>query len=73
LGKCQFEADFDRHCSIREKVTVRATHGSVDSTQWHKPFLGTRWDPDYKDDGIKPEEWLLDPGAARMTSGGGDA
>jgi flavin-dependent thymidylate synthase len=47
LGKCQFTADFDRSCTIRE----RADRGAFDE--------------------IDPNEWLGDPAAARMTSGGG--
>jgi hypothetical protein len=62
LGKCQFEADFDRHCSIRERVTENFMAGRS-SDKWHEP-LGVI-------DPIRPEEWLLDPAAARNTSGGG--
>lgn len=74
LGKCQFEADFDRYCSIRERVDFRATHGGTDSSQWHKPFLAddNSFSPPQviTSDGIDPAEWLLDPAAARNTSGG---
>lgn len=66
IGHCPFQASFDRACKIREKVEVRARHGSVDSSQWHKPFIGSRWDPNYKDDGIHTHEWLADPAAARL-------
>lgn len=65
-GKCEFRANFDRKCSIRDRVDIRAANGGTDSTQWHKPFL-------YNDEngnpatseGIRTAEWLLDPNAAR--------
>lgn len=59
-GKCEFKADFDRKCSIRERVDANAAIGRP-STEWHKEalagavFIG----------GISPAEWLLDDGAAR--------
>jgi len=71
LGKCMFEADFDRSCTIRERVTARAEVGSRDSSKWYKPLLGRPGDDSYKDDGIDPAEWMLDPSAARKASGGG--
>lgn len=64
-GHCMFEASADRGCTIRERVEVRARNGSVDSSQWHKPFLGDKYNEHYKDDGIRTEEWLLNPAAAR--------
>jgi flavin-dependent thymidylate synthase len=62
LGKCPFKASFDRACTIRSRVDEFATNG-VPSSQWHEdapPFAR-----------IDNKEWLLDPAAARQTSGGG--
>lgn len=66
LGHCPFKASFDRACTIRERVDVRAKHGGVDSGQWHKPFLyyGKKGEV-LTSEGINPAEWLLDPTAAR--------
>lgn len=58
LGRCQFNADFDRHCSIRQRVDEFASEG-IPSTEWDRGASA-----------IQPEEWLLDPAAARITSGG---
>jgi thymidylate synthase ThyX len=74
LGHCPFEASFDRSCTIRERVQVRADHGGHDSSQWHKPFgyythneetgrPEPTWSP-----GIEVHEWLANPGAARKKS-----
>jgi flavin-dependent thymidylate synthase len=49
LGKCAFKAEFDRHCSIRERVDAHEQHGEP-SSQWHD---------------IAPVEWLANPNAAR--------
>lgn len=60
-GSCQFEASFDRRCSIRERVQAYAAAG-VPSTEWahgHIPADGPSIKP------ISPVEWLADPGAAR--------
>lgn len=72
IGRCAFESEVDRKCSIRDRVTVRAMHGGRDSSQWSKPFLYNDFDPvSGRQDvataspGIRPEEWLADPGAAR--------
>lgn len=70
-GKCEFNSDMDRACSIRERVTARATHGGTDSTQWTKPFLYGDYDElsgkptVVTSPGIDPAEWLADPTAAR--------
>lgn len=53
-GKCEFKANFDRHCSIRERVDVMERNG-VPSSRW----------ADMGENAIYPEEWLLNPGAAR--------
>ena len=38
LGHCPMQASFDRSCSIRERVEIRAKHGGHDSSKWHEPF-----------------------------------
>lgn len=68
IGKCAFEASFDRKCSIRDRVQANAEIG-------RKP---EHWGEDLPEDGnkttpytmgsisaIHPREWLADPGAAR--------
>lgn len=69
-GRCVFGADFDRKCSIRDRVQVRAEHGGKDSTQWHRKFPYDSYDDDGKrvtltSEGIDMAEWLADPAAAR--------
>jgi len=49
IGKCAFGADFDRKCTIRDRVQAHAARGEA-SAGW---------------DDIKAEEWLMDPKAAR--------
>jgi flavin-dependent thymidylate synthase len=82
-GKCEFKANFDRHCKIRERVDAFEKHG-VPSSEWER---GKDFGPESRNvgwrstrdllpwtdrqtgheiiPGIKPGEWLLDPGAAR--------
>lgn len=66
-GSCQFQADFDRKCSIRDRVSSFAEHG-IPSTEWeteHNVAAGTG---DYRTKMILPifpAEWLLDSSAAR--------
>lgn len=68
-GKCMFQASADRGCTIRERVEIRAKHGGHDSTQWHKPFLYYDEHGDTTNSpGIRKEEWLLNPAAARRVS-----
>lgn len=67
-GKCTFMAQFDRGCTIRERVEIRSRHSvpAPDSTQWHKPLLYTDDDGTVKSSpGIQDWEWAADPGAAR--------
>lgn len=69
-GSCQFLAEFDRKCSIRDRVQLNATINRP-SSKWAEtvtlddaPFV----QPTIVDLGIPaihPEEWLLDPSAAR--------
>jgi flavin-dependent thymidylate synthase len=60
LGKCPFEASFDRGCTIRERVEGYSING-VPSKDWDKPLSlggGTGIGP------ILDEEWMLDEKAA---------
>lgn len=64
-GSCQFGAEFDRKCSIRERVQRFAEHG-VPSTEWGQEHqvmdhdgLPSRLLPIY------PAEFMYDDGAAR--------
>lgn len=71
LGKCPFKADFDRACTIRERVDQFSKHG-VDSSHWDVPVTvpvmtqdeGNRGD-EITIPSIQMSEWLLNPGAAR--------
>lgn len=65
IGKCPFKASFDRACSIRERVDIRAKNGSTDSSEWHKVLLFDHEGEIGRSEGIQTEEWLLDPSAAR--------
>ena len=62
-GSCQFNADVDRACSIKGRVEQFAQLG-IPSTQWEHP-------QDYPlsegMDAISPDEWMLDPSAARVS------
>lgn len=67
-GSCQFGAEFDRKCSIRERVQDFADHG-IPSSRWHEPVEVMQTDgvsavprvllP------IHPAEFMSDDGAAR--------
>jgi flavin-dependent thymidylate synthase len=48
MGKCPFQADFDRGCTIRSRVETHARHGTP-SREWHD---------------IRTEEWMGNPKAA---------
>lgn len=55
-GKCEFNSEFDRPCSIRDRVQLFAQHGIPSS----------EWDTDGAEPlRIRPVEWLADPKAAR--------
>lgn len=54
-GKCEFKANFDRKCSIRERVDANHAAG----------FTSDTWGDDANPYHISPAEWLLNPGAAR--------
>lgn len=66
-GRCEFKANFDRHCSIRERVDAFEKIGWP-SQNWEYGFIATPVDNaqgKQSISGIKPGEWLLDSGAAR--------
>jgi flavin-dependent thymidylate synthase len=73
-GKCGFMAQFDRGCTIRERVEANAKVGRP-SSGWHLQLHGMVSHEGIdgfvgKEQGviveaIKPEEWLADPTAAR--------
>jgi thymidylate synthase ThyX len=74
LGHCPFGAEFDRSCLIRERVKANARAGRP-SSEWGEIAVL----PSFTTDGnvttigekanvilpIRPEEWLLNPAAAR--------
>lgn len=60
LGRCPFQASFDRECTIRDRVNENAEHG-VASKHWHEgTWVGEEYIPPIDD-----AEWAEDPGAAR--------
>lgn len=80
-GKCEFKADFDRPCSIRNRVDANHSVGRP-SSEWGAEMDVVQGDPIVSGVGpqsvvrdernvpvfigpISPAEWLLDPGAAR--------
>lgn len=78
LGKCPFQATFDRKCSIRERVDAYGSRG-IPSSQWGEghteptnyrdPLPWAIADPGGNSMDIIPpirtEEWLLNPESAR--------
>lgn len=62
IGRPAFGANFDRPSRIGERVAAFAARG-VPSSQW------TQGAPEHGIPPISPEEWLLDPNAARLDSG----
>jgi flavin-dependent thymidylate synthase len=73
-GRCQFRADFDRSCTIRDRVEANYRIGR-DSSRWHEGF-GEEWDSVRQTTtpaipAIQDWEWAADPAAARKV--GGDA
>jgi flavin-dependent thymidylate synthase len=59
LGRCPFNADFDRACSIRDRVRRFAAKG-VPSDQWEHPTATI-----HESHKINTAEWLANPAAAR--------
>lgn len=77
-GKCEFKANFDRACKIRERVDANEAIGRPSSEWGEEKVWGNsmvadpdKYMPPWSRQGqhvipaIKPEEWLLDPSAAR--------
>lgn len=74
-GRCQFMSDVDRHCSIRDRVERFADLG-IPSAKWGEG-VERLWDTNEMTGDkyiiqspiapIKPEEYLLDPAAARVS------
>lgn len=80
-GKCEFMADFDRKCSIRERVEANHNIGRP-SSEWGEELDNVVGNPIVSGVGpqsvvrdeantpvfigaIQPREWLLDPSSAR--------
>lgn len=80
-GKCEFKADFDRACSIRNRVDANHEAGRA-SSEWNEEYDVVEGNPIVAGVGpqsvvrdeaerpvfigaISPAEWLLDPSAAR--------
>lgn len=60
IGKCGFKAEFDRGCTIRERVDFNESNG-LDSSLWGEEQTdGMTW----VSSPIDPAEWLTDPRAA---------
>lgn len=66
-GKCEFMAEFDRACTIRDRVQENHAIGRP-SSEWHEDYIPahavTLGRPGTVR-AIRPEEWLADPTAAR--------
>lgn len=62
LGRCPFKADFDRGCTIRDRVDAFHSVG-VKSDQWDQGSEEHDIAP------IDPAEWLTDPRAAHVKRG----
>lgn len=66
-GKCEFKANFDRPCSIRDRVDANERAGRP-SALWGEDLMchSDGCDhPEVEISAIKPGEWLLDSTAAR--------
>lgn len=63
-GKCAFKADFDRYCSIRDRVDTFEEY-RVPSHRWSESVEIVGPEMVHKLLPISPAEWLLDPGSAR--------
>lgn len=63
-GKCEFMADMDRYCSIRDRV--EANHNmNRPSSEWGQDYARARTGEKVK--AIFPAEWLADPASARRS------
>ena len=73
-GRCQFQSDMDRACSIRPRVDAFAAAG-VPSSEWGYDRLSDSLAANGEVTGIvsipriRNEEWLLDANAARLKPG----
>jgi flavin-dependent thymidylate synthase len=63
-GKCEFMANFDRECSIRERVQANHEIGRP-SSEWGQEYHAEGGSGKPSVGAIKPGEWLLDHNAAR--------
>lgn len=64
-GSCQFQADFDRECSIRDRVQANAAINRP-SSEWSQDYADPEMEDGFVDiRAIHPAEWLLDAGSAR--------
>lgn len=65
IGKCPWRGETDRPCAIKSRVDDFAGRG-IPSSQWEEGFMPHEDDLDDSSIApIRPEEWLLDPNAAR--------
>lgn len=66
-GRCGFKAEFDRACSIRDRVDRYERHG-IQSSQWSHGVQDPAIPETLRDPilPIKTGEWLADPAAARV-------
>lgn len=62
LGRCPMKAEFDRACTIRERVDFNESHG-IPSDKWHTEQTDGLT---YVAQPISPAEWMMDPTAARL-------
>ncbi len=62
IGKCAFEANFDRKCSIRDRVQANANY-NIPSSEWGEDHESP--DGRFFIGAIHTAEWLMDPAAAR--------
>lgn len=67
-GKCEFMSSIDRSCTIRDRVQANAGIGRPSSEwdrQWNGPDPTSPTGAEGMISAISPEEWLMDPTAAR--------
>lgn len=66
-GKCEFNASFDRACSIRDRVEQNHAVGRT-SDKWHLPLIPENGGMNHRDaiKPIWPEDWMMDHNSARV-------
>jgi len=64
LGRCQFMANFDRQCTIRDRVEQNAAAGRPPS-EWGEAYFSPGEIASTVIEPISDAEWLLDPTAGR--------